>query len=261
MKSASTLIAGVAVVLAAPLAAQSAPPSVPKRFEIVQLPKVQERENPRAIPSDTMRIMQKKFARCVYRRHREEADSFLQNSDYVQADLLALGLTKGELYRSFSAQHCMRLARTRGLRSFSVDMPVKVMRRILVEEAYLANAKKPLQLDQSGPEFLDRDFVGGQPTTQAKAMTMFGDCIVFADISKSDALLRTSPESTEESVAIQNLLPAMSACIAEGADVELTAERIRAVVAEGLYARQAYHVQYLSQQDASQDGNLEVDTE
>lgn len=72
---------------------------------------------------------------------------------------------------------------------------------------------------------LPGDFIAGR---------LFGDCVAREDTADAHALLLARPASAEETLAIDKLKPAFTACIKQGQTIGLTRTAIRATVGEGM---------------------------
>jgi hypothetical protein len=63
----------------------------------------------------------------------------------------------------------------------------------------------------------------------------WADCVVRNDPAATERLLRTEVGSPQESAAISNLQPYMSACMAYGAQISVRQSEIRSLFAQGAY--------------------------
>ena len=62
----------------------------------------------------------------------------------------------------------------------------------------------------------------------------FANCVVAAAPGDADALLRTEPASKDEAKVVQRLLPRLGPCLQAGANYELDAPILRALLAQSL---------------------------
>jgi hypothetical protein len=62
----------------------------------------------------------------------------------------------------------------------------------------------------------------------------FADCVVAADPSSSDALLRTEPYTAEEGAAVSRLVPQLGPCLQDGKTYQLDAPILRGLIAQAL---------------------------
>ena len=75
----------------------------------------------------------------------------------------------------------------------------------------------------------------GEDDPQRAALLAFGDCVSRADAKGSHALLLSAPAGKAEGDAIAALMPALNACLSQGATVRFSRPSLRGVVAETTY--------------------------
>ncbi len=198
-------------------------------------------QKPETMDLDAARQMRKHFARCIYERHAKLADRYLVSSDPTDVDFDMLGIGSDDLHDQFSLSECLTRAMTINQSKVLMRFDQRLLRPLLAEEAYLKQNKQALSLTTDAEIYLSgRRFVSASMDTRAKALGAFADCVIYQAPAVSDAMLRAKPASSDESKAVQALVPALSACIVEGQQVSLTADTIRSLVAEGLWARSHY---------------------
>lgn len=196
---------------------------------------------PEAVDPKLARRMQKDIGRCVYSRHPELADRFLQSSDLNGADFHRLGVPAEDLRDDFSMGDCLGWAMTASQSEASLSIRFSGLRTLLAEEAYLDRHDGPLILPEGSEEFLSsRFFSAPLESEDSRMVSMFADCVIFNAAAEADKVLRTAPASDEESAAVRALVPALSGCLMEGQELELTAASVRAIVADGLWSRSHY---------------------
>lgn len=198
-------------------------------------------ENPDVVDQTTVRIMQKKFAQCVYYRREELALRFLTSGDPFTLDYDALGMKHDDLNPRYGLDQCLSRAMRAGQSETSLVIRPTLMRTLLAEEVYLDSNPTPLALPAGSSEVLaTRVFPASGGTDRARSVAAFADCIAYHGTIEGDTLLRTDPASPEEGEAIRALVPILSNCIVAGEEISFTATSIRAMVAEGLWARSHY---------------------
>ena len=114
------------------------------------------------------------------------------------------------------------------------------MRGSLAEEFYLAANPQPPQftmLDHSSmalpKEWLETKTEG---YTQSELVAHdLAQCVVAAAPELADSLLRTSPRSREEALAINKLQPVLGPCLIQGFKFQMDAAAVRSYLAQALY--------------------------
>ena len=187
----------------------------------------------------------KAVARCTYQRMGDEAiGRFLAASDPKTIDAergdvpmrRVIRATEGCMnarYEDYNAD--MRSARL----MMSVSSPR--MRALLMEEAYLDHHGRALEIAPEAGELTRRTFVStGDNLASAQGVARYADCVVYRQSRAADQLLRTEPGSADEAAKAQALAPVLGECLIDGPTIEFTPGSIRALVADGLWARATY---------------------
>lgn len=192
-----------------------------------------------AIDPDLVRKMSKAMGTCMYKHHSDDADRLLVSSDLEQVDYARFGHKPRDLWKLFTMEYCAEQDAMRTTQEkVQINFDGTDIRRMVIEEAYLAANATPLVLDETATEKVaDRIIVGAVPSAYLKTMTTFADCIVHKDAAKADAVLREDPATDEEMTAVKALLPALGACLPQGQQMEITPKIVRELVAEGLWTR------------------------
>lgn len=185
------------------------------------------------------RQMQHEFAQCVYSNHSDLADKLLRSSDWGAIAYGVFGHRAEDFSGVFSMPRCIESAMQVGSRVRMTIQPDQ-LRRLLAEQAYLASHVSPPTISDGDPEFLQSCFMASGFGSNSRTMGRIADCIVFSDPSLADRLLRTPPASEHERAAAQDLVPVLGACLPEGSEVQVSVATIRALAADGLWARTAY---------------------
>ena len=185
--------------------------------------------------------MMKSVARCVLTNKPDKVAHFLENSDTMQVDFKALGISEAKLGNELGWDKCFNYEVNHAQFLVQIKFQPNGFRTLLQEEAYLDAHRKPPVLADTAVETVSHRFVSeGDLLKQAQGLAAFADCITFKNSSGADALLRTRPRSPEERLSARALAPTLGACLVEGQTISLTAENIRAVVADGLWSRFVY---------------------
>lgn len=227
-----SIVAACAMAVAVPVSAQIEP-SAPTGTRLKQ----------KAEPMGTRdaRQIQREFAGCVYRRRSKEAERLLRHSDFLNIDMEALNTSAATFENTLRMKDCLGRAAPGRLRGIGMTYTLSSLRAMLTEAAYLENRDEPFTITEADEVFLtDRPFVEAEDMDSAKILAGFADCVVHSAPVETDALVRTEPDTTEETNAIQALVPFLGPCLPAGNEIALTVASIRSIIADGLWARHAY---------------------
>lgn len=201
-------------------------------------------KDPEAVEPQAARLIEKDFATCVFSRNPELVTDFLAKTDPGSTGLPDLGFPNDEVVEAFGMVDCLGDANRASQSDSSMAINVRRMRSLVAEEAYLARHDSALVISDGGEEVLSNRVFSSSNNAEvaddARVKAAIADCVIFNAPTHADALLRTAPASEAERQAVQALIPALSNCIVEGQEVTLTAVSIRAIVADGLWARSYY---------------------
>lgn len=175
------------------------------------------------------------YVRCTYPSLKDKVDVLLRNSDPVTVDLEAAGIDTRLNFRDHQLRNCFVLEGD--LVQASIAFTPHAFRYMMLEGAYrraideltdghLAKVAAPRKYVTSG---------GALPT--AKSLGTFSDCIAAQDPRGADRLLRTGSGTEAERAAATAMVPALSACIVEGQQLQLTMINIRSFAADGMWQR------------------------
>jgi hypothetical protein len=187
---------------------------------------------PQAVEAKDAGLIKKAFARCIYNRNKKAAAVILTYSDPVSVDIKAAKIS--DVASTFDMSECLgkQASVTQNTLGF------KFKREILAEETYLAGHPVAPTLAPGSVEVIDRTYVSNSDNLpKARALGAFADCVVFNDVSGSDALLRTMPASASERAAARALAPALGKCLEQGIQFSMSPASIRVYVADGLWNR------------------------
>ncbi|RGP40660.1 hypothetical protein BPTFM16_00947 [Altererythrobacter insulae] len=201
-------------------------------------------QDPATLDPDLVRQMTKDFGECLYDGREKQSDALLAASDYLAIDYENIGDASKMLSDRKFLNFCLGRAMTVRQRKVGMTISNKAIRTALVEAAYLDQYRdrdEPIELPESAPEVLpNRFFVEGESVDDARAIASFSDCIVLNAPKEAHVIVHTDPASKEERAAINEIVPALGGCLPSGREMELTLESIRAMVADGLWARSYY---------------------
>ena len=190
--------------------------------------------------NDKARRAMKDVARCVYRREPDLSEKFLANSDPEGINHEGFGVNSDDFVEKMKLDSCLGTIMHDLQNTMTLHIRPISLRSYLAEESYLKSVEEPLRMTEEDNEVLANRFFRATASSAARYRAAFADCVVFNSPDLSDALMRTRITTDAETKAVQALVPALSKCLLDGQETELTVQTIRALVAEGLWARIEY---------------------
>jgi hypothetical protein len=186
---------------------------------------------PEVVAAQRAGQIRKSFARCVYARSGRLVDTLLAHSDPVTTDFPAAGMSAKTMTTKFAMETC--LGNETNDETLAMRMNSQAIRSMLEEEAYLSAFKRP---PSPPPARAPRVYVSeGEPLARARGLSEFSDCVMANDFVHADALLRTTPGSTQELLAARALGPTLGGCLTRGQTIKFTPAMIRVLVADGAW--------------------------
>lgn len=196
---------------------------------------------PRAADPAVAARISKDVAKCVLAGRSAFVAKFLNNSDPVLVDFKAIGTTGPKITDDLGMPGCLEAQMNITQSAVRMSFPISTMRTLLAEESYLKVYVNLPRLPENAVEAVARHFVSqGDDLSRARGLAAFADCITFNDSAGADKVLRTEPRSVDEKTAARALAPTLGKCLVAGQTVSLTAENVRAIVADGMWSRFVY---------------------
>ena len=181
------------------------------------------------------RSMVGQFARCMWSRSNEDSLAFLARTDFGFVNFAQIGMTREQVNDNFPIETCLDRVASSNSSGVQLRYTDEGIRRWLLEQAYLAAYP-------AGPTWVQPGYVIGARTYPLSAnrppihaAMNFADCVVAANPTDSDYLFRTGDSSAEETATIQRLVPAISACMPQGQQMEIEPLALRVWLGEGLW--------------------------
>jgi hypothetical protein len=188
-------------------------------------------------------VLRKKLAACLYKHGTRAVDDYLENRGRFASIAEMIGTPPGQTTKQPFAG-CLDSTGFYG--RLTVIYKPETFRPLFVEEAYLSKFDNAPQLPTGAVEILSRPPVpadveadSNSGVAAASLLAAISDCLVFKDTSGADALLRTRPFSAEERTVAISLAPAFGGCLPQGQTLKVNPQMIRALAADGLWARYA----------------------
>jgi hypothetical protein len=162
------------------------------------------------------------YANCLTKAQRRIVERYLATPPFTPI--------AAKVARDIATSECLM----EGELSFSVE----AMRGPMYQSLYrldFKNGEPPDPAKAPVLNYAQRPIPPGGFSDPAVSLRIFADCAVRTDSAAARRLVLSEIGGIEERDALQQMMPAMSACIAGGDKVTLTRRTIRATVAEVLY--------------------------
>ena len=180
-------------------------------------------------------LVRDRYVSCAYGPHQKEVDGLLEISDPITVDFEGAGIDNSKMFRRWDIRECFVMQGDAVQSSISFS-PV-AFRYMMLEAAYL-RAHPEVPANHENWLARPRNYVTtGDMLPTATALGTMSDCIASQDPVGADLLLRTSSGTKKEKQAAMDLVPALSACIVAGQQLQLTPANIRGFAADGLWQR------------------------
>jgi len=185
----------------------------------------------------------KAVASCVNNRSPDRVQAMLHHSDPITVDVEAADIPWKrfeQIIEECMGQRLHEFSNDPLLARIGMSFSRNRLRALLLEEAYLDDNRSAPVIAEGDPELANRQFVStGEDLDRARGLAGFADCLAYRNGTGADALLRTEPGSAEELELAKGLAPTLGACLIAGQNIEFTPSSIRALAADGLWARAA----------------------
>jgi hypothetical protein len=180
-------------------------------------------------------LVRDRYVSCAYGPHQKQIDGLLDISDPLTVDFEGAGIEESKMFRQWNIRECF-VMQGDAVQS-SISFSPSAFRYMMLEAAYLrAHTKTPVNYENWVAK--PRDYVTtGEMLPTAKALGIMSDCIASQDPVNADKLLRTASGTKAEKEAAVALVPALSACIVAGQQLQLKPANIRGFAADGMWQR------------------------
>jgi hypothetical protein len=175
------------------------------------------------------------FSRCLYTRSRSGAIELLGKTDFGFVNFAQIGMQPQQAAQTYGFQDCLRRATM--VYGESVVLPYNAvsLRSWLLQAAYFdRNPNGPTWIRQ-GYVTAPRTYPLSQNDPRIQASMAFADCVVATDPNRADRFFRTAEGTAEQQQAIADLTPALSSCLTQGQQVELSPVILHAWLGEALW--------------------------
>ncbi|MEH6663051.1 MAG: hypothetical protein V7679_15505 [Parasphingorhabdus sp.] len=180
-------------------------------------------------------LVRDRYVSCAYGPHQKQIDGLLAISDPLTVDFEGAGIKESKMFRQWNIRECF-VAQGDAVQT-SISFSRSAFRYMMLEAAYLrAHPEVPANHEKWVAK--PRDYVTtGDMLPTVTALGTMSDCIAVQDSVGADKLLRTASGTQKEKQAAMDLVPALSACIVAGQQLQLTPANIRGFAADGLWQR------------------------
>ena len=219
MRTSLSLAVAVAAAIASPAVAQDNPYGGGSRLDRDTADV--ERSPGNLNQQDRARATLDQYARCMIKKQRATATKFVESPPWTET-------AKAELDRMVD-ERCL----STGELSFPADLLRGAVFQELYREKYSGG---PPALPAAAIDFTDgaQGPLGDTAAVQV-AMLQFGDCVARRDLPNSHALVLARPGTSQETSAINALLPDFAACLVQGSTWKITKSVMASIMSEVLY--------------------------
>ncbi len=178
-----------------------------------------------------------KMLKCIYEWSPSRLDAFLDASDPVTVDYVAINLPTKNWIAALHVKTCFeRASEYESDDDLYLSMSDRQFRGWLLPYAYIAHHQTPPTWINKWPGDPKRRYISTDAMLEiAKISGSFSDCVVKAAPVLADLFIRTEPSTPEEKAAIRALMPYLGPCILEGQTIELKPNNLREFLADGLW--------------------------
>ncbi|QKG71665.1 hypothetical protein [Erythrobacter mangrovi] len=186
----------------------------------------------RGNPSEVMQIT----AECVARRGPGYAFDLMESLPGSEDEFLIIRRNEGDI------GNCMDSSDV-AVGNWQLSFVARSFRRSLVREMVRVQLRRKVDtsLLASGESWFVEAVAAAPEGTRGDLAYLsymdFGDCVVASAPQESIELAKSEPESTDERLAVQALVPFLSSCLGQGQELKLSTETLRLAVTEPLYHR------------------------
>ena len=178
-----------------------------------------------------------KMLKCIYEWSPKRLDAFLDSSDPLTVDYVAINLPTKNWIAALHVNTCFeRSAEHESDDDLYVSMSDRQFRGWLLPFAYIAHHPTSPSWVSQWPGDPKRRYISTDGALEvAKISGSFSDCVVKAAPLLADQLVRTEASSPEEKSAIKAIVPFLGPCIVAGQTIELKPNNLRVFLADGLW--------------------------
>lgn len=192
----------------------------------------------RALERDRAASIVNMFGNCMVEEAGAKALELVQETDFGITSFAQIGVTNDDVRRSLEIDKCYQRAISAkadpGMQT-TIKLRPQNIRAYLLRGLYLRYFPDGATWTTQAGESLSRIYPVSAAQPSVHVAMEFADCVVDTDPEGADLFLRTGEGGKRETVAIQQLMPALSACLNEETAVEFTPYALRSMVAEGLW--------------------------
>lgn len=198
------------------------------------------KQSPETAEESDARQMQKRIAKCVFYRNKDDVRALLVNSDFDRIDFDAIESDPDTLFDDLDFGDCLGRAMKHSQYKIYATMRYSTLRNLLAEEAYLKDNDEASKLSEGAPKVLTSRFAFENGGPRAEVLAELSDCITYRNLPAADAVLRERPGTDDELEALDALGTTLVTCLDTEDPPEFSASMVRQLIADGLWARSHY---------------------
>ncbi len=178
-----------------------------------------------------------KMLKCIYEWSPSRLDAFLDASDPVTVDYVAINLPTKNWIAALHVKTCFeRASEYESDDDLYLTMSDRQFRGWLLPYAYIAHHPTPPSWLEKWPGDPKRRYISTDEMLAVATISgSFSDCVVKATPKLADQFIRTDASTAEEKAVIKALVPYLGPCISAGQTIELKPNNLREFLADGLW--------------------------
>lgn len=179
--------------------------------------------------------MADQFAHCIWDRSNEDGLDLLARTDFGFVTFTQIGIENDRIAELYPVSTCLSRVANRQNSGVRLSYNAPSMRRWYLQAAYLETYPDGPSWVVPGNVVGARSYPLSANNTAVHTALNFADCVVSEDPHAADYMFRTSPDSPEQRAAVQQLMPALSPCLPEGQQIDLSPADLRVWIGEALW--------------------------
>lgn len=181
------------------------------------------------------RSMTDQLARCLWDRGNDKGLDLLARTDLGFYRFEQIGIPSNEIGDRYPISHCLGRVAQRNDSGVTLRFSAAGIRQSYLQAAYFDIYPQSPTWLQPGLVVAERSLPLSSADLGVQAQLDFADCVVLTDPQGADYFFRTPADTDIERQSLRALVPAFSACVPEGVQLEINPQAMRIAIGEGLW--------------------------
>ena len=179
------------------------------------------------------RTMVDQLSRCLWNRSNEKGLDLLARTDFGFLSFDQIGVD--DVAEIYPIETCMGRVARNANSSIMLRYDAPSMRSWYLQAAYFDMFEDEPGWIRPGYVVAEREYPLSSDNAAVRTAMIFADCVVAQDPHGADYFFRTAAGSETEIAALQEIVPAISACLPQGQSMEIDPNAMRQWLGEGLW--------------------------